>query len=97
MLTEAHCLHWIENPQQSGSSFIVIDHYAPAYTTEVGELLTLSGLPAPTPDSAGQVILPVFLALDGRKSEEPGNYHPIGCRFDEYSFGCNRRSGGRAA
>ena len=72
MLTEAHCLHWIENPQQSGSSSIVIDHYAPAYTTEVGELLTLSGLPAPTPDSAGQVILPVFLALDGRKSRSLG-------------------------
>lgn len=70
-LTEANCLHWIENQRQSGSYSIIIDHYAPTYTAEVGELLTLSGLPAPT-DSSAQVILPVFLAMDGHESDSLG-------------------------
>jgi len=64
-LTQAHRLHWIEEPSQAGSFSIVIDRYAPTYTAEVRELLDLLGLPAPT-DRSAQVILPAFLALDGR-------------------------------
>ncbi len=67
VLTQAQRLHWLANPQQAGSFSMVIDHYAPAYTAEVSELLDLLGLPAPKAHSA-QVVLPTFLALDGRKS-----------------------------
>jgi hypothetical protein len=65
-LTQAHRLNWVENPQRANTFSIAIDHYAPTYVNEVGELLDLLGLPAP--DSASRrVILPVSLALDGRE------------------------------
>lgn len=70
-LTQADCLHWIENTHQPGNFSIVIDHYAPARTAEVTELLNLSGVPAPI-DSSNKLILPVFLALDGRESRGLG-------------------------
>lgn len=65
-LTQAQCLHWIEDPQDGGYS-IVIDNYAPMHTAWVMELLDLLGLPKP---QAGQdrVILPVSLALHGREN-----------------------------
>lgn len=66
-LTQAHRLHWIEDPGEYGRFLIVIDRYAPAYTTEVSELLALLGLPA-AKDNSARVALPVFLALDGRDS-----------------------------
>lgn len=66
-LTRAHCLHWIKDPSQAGSFSVVITRYAPAYTAEVSELLNLLGLPVPD-DHSAQIILPVFLALDGRNS-----------------------------
>jgi len=63
-LTQAQCLHWIEDPQDRSYS-IVIDNYTPVYTAKVTELLELLGLPAAR-DEAGRVILPVSLALHGR-------------------------------
>jgi hypothetical protein len=64
-LTQAHRLHWVEAPGEGGQFSMVIDHYAPAYTAEVGELLALLGLSA-VKDHSAQLVLPVFLALDGR-------------------------------
>jgi len=64
-LTQMHRLHWIEDPQHSGSFSIIIDHYAPTYTARVNELLGLLGLPA-TRNHSPPVVLPVSLALDGR-------------------------------
>jgi len=64
-LTQAQLLHWLEEPQRKGSFAVVIDHYAKTHSAEVNELLRLLGLPQPK-DPSAQVILPVFLALDGR-------------------------------
>jgi len=64
LLTQAQCLHWIEDPHNHSYS-IVIDNYAPAHTARVTELLDLLGLPALS-DATGQLILPVSLALHGR-------------------------------
>jgi hypothetical protein len=66
VLTQAQCLHWIEDPHDRSFS-LVIDDYAPAYTTEVRELLELLGLPAPR-DRSTRLILPVSLALHGREN-----------------------------
>lgn len=66
-LTQAHRLHWIEDEQQSGRFWIVVDQYSPTYLAEVRELLDMIGLSAPT-DNSAQVIIPVFLALDSRDS-----------------------------
>lgn len=70
-LTETHRLHWLENPRQPGSFSIVIDRYAPDYSAEVRELLSLSGLPVPA-GSPARMILPVSLALDGRETDSLG-------------------------
>jgi hypothetical protein len=61
-LSQMHHLQWVVTPGQPDRSSLVIDQYAPTYTAEVLELLEL---PAPTDDST-RIILPVFLALDGR-------------------------------
>lgn len=66
-LHRAKRLHLVENPQQPGRFLIVIDHYAPTHTAEVSELLSLLGLPQAEPHSP-RLILPVYLALDGRDS-----------------------------
>jgi len=70
-LTQAHCLHWIEDALHAGSYSIVINNYAPVYTDEVNELLKLLGLSKQS-TRATQVILPVVLALDGRDSKGIG-------------------------
>lgn len=66
-LTQAQRLHWVEDPGQKGSFSVVIDDYAATHAAEVSELLDLLGLAVPKGRSE-QVILPVFLALDGRDS-----------------------------
>ncbi len=66
ILTQAQCLHWIEDPHNH-NYFIVIDKYAPTHTTRVTELLDLLGLPALKNDT-DQLILPVSLALHGREN-----------------------------
>ena len=64
-LTQAHRLHWVEDPQHTGSFSVVIHDYAPTYAAEVSELLGLLGLSAPK-DRSTTVVLPVSLALIGR-------------------------------
>jgi len=64
-LTQAHRLHWVEDPHNAGSFSIVIDRFAPSYVAEVAELLHVLGLSALKEDSQ-RVVLPVPLALDGR-------------------------------
>ena len=66
-LTRAHLLHWVEDPRQPGRFSVVIDLSLPDHRIEGRELLDLLGIPFPTGRPA-QVILPVFLALDGRAS-----------------------------
>lgn len=66
-LNQANRLHLVESSQQAGSFLVVIDHYAPAYTADVDELMGLLGLPRPGHRSP-RLILPVSLALDGRDS-----------------------------
>ena len=66
-LTRMQRLYWIQDPQRASRFSIVIDQYAPAYSAEVSELLELLGL-HPTKHPSAQVVLPVFLALDGRAS-----------------------------
>ena len=66
-LTRMQRLYWIQDPQRAGGFSIVIDSYAPTYSAEVSELLDLLGLHAPK-HSSKQIVLPVFLALDGRHS-----------------------------
>ena len=63
-LTQAQCLHWIEDPRNHGYS-IVIDNYKPTHTARVTELLDLLGLQS-LQDGSGRLILPVSLALHGR-------------------------------
>jgi hypothetical protein len=63
-LTRARRLHWVKDLQQDGSLSIVVDR-SPNSTGDVSELLRLLGLSQPD-DPSAQVILPVFLALDGR-------------------------------
>lgn len=70
-LTQAHCLHWIEDARHAGSYSIVIVNYTPVYTDEVNELLKLLGLPKLS-QRGTEVILPVVLALDGRDSKGIG-------------------------
>jgi hypothetical protein len=65
-LTQAQCLHWIEDPHNHSFS-IVIDNYAPAHTARVTELLDLLGLPA-LQHGTERLILPVSLALHGRET-----------------------------
>jgi len=66
-LTQAHRLHWVMDGSKDGAHSLVIEHFAPELTAEVSELLSLLGLPVPPPD-ATQVVVPVFLALNGRES-----------------------------
>lgn len=66
-LTRAGRLHWAGNLPNEDDLSLIIVHYAPTYVAEVSELLRLLGLPEPK-DRSAPVILPVSLALDGRKS-----------------------------
>lgn len=66
-LNRTHRMHWVEDPNSGGEFSIVIDHYAPEFAAEVGELLVLLGLNPPEEHSR-PVILPVSLAIDGRES-----------------------------
>ena len=66
-LTQAHRLHWVEDPQHAGRFSIVIHHYSPTHVDKVSELLDLLGLPTPK-DHSTSLILPVSLALEGRET-----------------------------
>jgi hypothetical protein len=60
-LSHAYRLYWIADPEKKNCISIVIEHYAPDYTTEVNELLNLLDL-APPKDTSSAVILPVYLS-----------------------------------
>jgi len=64
-LTQAHRLHWVAEPQHEGRFSVVIHNYRPTFAAEVSELLGLLGLSAPREHSTS-VVLPVYLALEGR-------------------------------
>jgi len=64
-LTQAHRLHWVEDPQQNDSFSIVIDQSDPTHAAKISELLRLLGLSA-LENRSPRVILPVSLALDER-------------------------------
>jgi hypothetical protein len=63
----AHRLDWVEDPGNPDRFLLLIDHYAPAYSPQVSELLGLLGLEGP-PEPPGRVILPVTQALEGQPS-----------------------------
>jgi hypothetical protein len=71
LLTRMHRLHWVQDLQHAGNFSVVIDHYAPTYSAEVNELLSLLGLSAPR-DHSAPLILPVSQALDGREAKGIG-------------------------
>jgi len=70
-LTQAHRLHWIQDPQQGDRFSILINHYSPDYSDEVEELLTLLGMPA-LENPSERVVLPVSLLLDGQDTDGIG-------------------------
>jgi hypothetical protein len=70
-LTQAHRLHWIESEQPGAAFSIAIDRYSAGYESEISELLSLLGLPAAAGDSE-PVVIPVALALHGRKTDGIG-------------------------
>ena len=70
-LTQAHRLHWIESEQPGAAFSIAIDRYSAGYENEISELLSLLGLP-PAADDSEPVLIPVALALHGRKADGIG-------------------------
>jgi hypothetical protein len=66
-LTQANRLHWVTAPERAGQYSIVVDHYAPEYASDVDEFIELLGLPRPA-EADLQLVVPVYLALDGRRS-----------------------------
>ena len=70
-LAQVHRLHWFEDPPKTGIFSVVISDYAPTHAAEVAELLDLLDLPVPG-DLSQEVVLPVSLALNGRKSGSIG-------------------------
>jgi hypothetical protein len=63
-LDSAGVLYWVEDLRKDVEYALVIRGYAPAYVTEVHELLGLLGLGVPE-DQSKDIVLPVFLALEG--------------------------------
>ncbi len=62
-LHKAQRLHWTNNSQNGGRYSIVIDHYWPDYSADVGEIFELLSLSAP-PTFASRVEIPVSLGPD---------------------------------
>ena len=63
-LTRDHRLQWVESATKQAGFSIVIDQSEPRHAAQVKHLLQLLGLPAAKPGQR-QVVIPVFLALDG--------------------------------
>jgi hypothetical protein len=66
-LTQAHRLHWVQDPRQDDHFSIIIEHYSPDYADEVNELMALLGLTA-SKNGSSRITLPVSLTLDGHNS-----------------------------
>ena len=63
-LTRDHRLHWVEFATHKGRFSIVIDQTEARHQSQVKQLLQLLKLPATKPGQR-EVVIPVFLALDG--------------------------------
>jgi hypothetical protein len=66
-LARNHRLQWVESATDKAQLSIVIDQSEARHAAQVKQLLQLLGLPAAKPGQ-GQVVIPVFLALDGAAS-----------------------------
>jgi hypothetical protein len=60
-LTEAHRLHWADDPLRIGGLSLIIDASSPVYAGKVKELREIVGLPSGL-DSSGRAVIPVSLA-----------------------------------
>ena len=65
-LTQASRLHWVIGSAEPGAASIMINHYAPTHTKQVGELLTLLGLPQPAKTSS-PIVVPVYAGLEVKR------------------------------
>lgn len=63
-LSRDHRLQWVESATKQAGLSIVIDQSEPRHAAQVKKLLQLLSLPAARPGQR-QVVIPVFLALDG--------------------------------
>lgn len=63
-LTRDHRLHWVESATGQDQFSMVIDQFEARHAAQVKQLLQLLDLPAAKPGQR-QVVIPVFLALDG--------------------------------
>jgi hypothetical protein len=63
-LTREHRLHWVQSSTDKALFSLVIDQSEARHAAQVKQLLQLLGLPAAKPGQR-QVVIPVFLALDG--------------------------------
>jgi hypothetical protein len=66
-LTREQRLSWARDPEQKDGFSIIIDRTATTGTDEVSELLQLLGLPQPE-EVETRLVVPFFLAIDGRDS-----------------------------
>ncbi|CAA0079996.1 Uncharacterised protein [Halioglobus japonicus] len=66
-LTREHRLHWVQSDDDKTKFSIVIDQSESRHAAQVKQLLQLLGLPAARPGQR-QVVIPVFMALDGAAS-----------------------------
>jgi hypothetical protein len=63
-LTREHRLHWVQSTTDQARFSIVIDQSEARHAAQVKQLLQLLNLPAAKPGQR-QVVIPLFLALDG--------------------------------
>jgi len=63
-LSRDHHLHWVQSTADKTQFSIVIDQSDPGHAAQVKQFLQLLGLPPAKPGQR-QVVIPVFLALDG--------------------------------
>ena len=64
-LDEADVIQLVEDPRKDIPFDILIQSYAPSYSEEVREYLSLLGLPMPT-DESKDIVLPIYFAVKGQ-------------------------------
>ena len=65
-LIRAGVMHFAADPKEEALFTVLISGYAPAYSQQVGEYLSLLGLPLPS-DRSMNIVIPVYFAVAGRK------------------------------
>ena len=70
-LISMHRLHWVRESSDSGELSILLDRSDPAQEAKIDEMLSLLGLPQPSPD-AGTILVPISLAVNDRKADAIG-------------------------